>query len=518
MPVTPRYRPAPRYASLGEGFADPVRPAQFPLEKQRFWNDRWAARIGLGELTEAERTAHFCKFEPLPGNLPEPLAMRYHGHQFGMYNPALGDGRGFLFAQLLDPGPIEGEANGEGATGATNATGATSADAGGATRFTNPGPDDRLTEAGRLLDLATKGSGTTPYSRDGDGRLTLKGGVREVLATEMLEALGVSTSKTFSLFETGDRLFRGDEPSPTRSSVLVRLGHSHLRFGSFQRLAYLGEKDRLRELFDFAIEHYVPQARGEGGDPVVRFLRTVTERSARLAASWIAAGFAHGVLNTDNMNIAGESFDYGPYRFVPAYDPAFVAAYFDQTGLYAFGKQPRVVLWNLTRLADALRPLSPAAPLGDALHAFEPAFFEALADRVLFRLGLAPVDPDLDGALCEGVLGFLEETRAPLDRFYFDWFGGLAGEPRALAGPSRAHYEGPHGVALRKSLERHVPVSAAMLEHPYFAREAPVTVIIDEIEALWSAIAERDDWSHFETKVKTIRDLGGALRGPAPTK
>ena len=123
-----------------------------------------------------------------------------------------------------------------------------------------------------------------------------------------------------------------------------------------------------------------------------------------------------------------------------------------------------------------------------------------------------------DGPLSEGVLGFLEETSAPLDRLYFDWFGGLAGEPRALAGPSRAHYEGPHGVALRKSLERHVPVSAAMLEHPYFAREAPVTVIIDEIEALWSAIAERDDWSHFETKVKTIRDLGGALRGPAPTK
>ncbi len=495
MPVTPRYRPAPRYATLGEGFADPVRPAQFPLEKQRFWNDRWAARAGLGELTGAERAAHFCKFEPLPGNLPEPLAMRYHGHQFGMYNPALGDGRGFLFAQLVDPGPDEGAAP-----------------------LANPGPDDRPSEAGRLLDLATKGSGTTPYSRDGDGRLTLKGGVREVLATEMLEALGVSTSKTFSLFETGDRLFRGDEPSPTRSSVLVRLGHSHLRFGSFQRLAYLGEHDRLRKLFDFAIEHYVPQARGEGGDPVVRFLRTVTERSARLAASWIAAGFAHGVLNTDNMNIAGESFDYGPYRFVPEYDPAFVAAYFDQTGLYAFGKQPRVVLWNLTRLADALRPLSPAAPLGDALHAFEPAFFEALADRVRFRLGLAPVDPDLDGALCEGVLGFLEETRAPVDRFYFDWFGGAASEDRALAGPSRAHYEGPHGVALRKSLERHVPVSAAMLEHPYFGREEPVTLIIDEIEALWSAIAERDDWSHFETKVTAIRELGGAIRGLAPAK
>src|SRR5271170_7670008 len=141
------------------------------------------------------------RFEPLPGNLEKPLALRYHGHQFDVYNPALGDGRGFLFAQLQD-------------------------------------------DAGRLLDLGTKGSGQTPWSRGGDGRLTLKGGVREVLATEMLEALGVYTSKSFSLFETGEKLTRGDEPSPTRSSVLVRLGHSHIRIGTFQRLAALKDRPR----------------------------------------------------------------------------------------------------------------------------------------------------------------------------------------------------------------------------------------------------------------------------------
>lgn len=479
MPVSSSYRPAPRYASLGEGFADVVVPARFPSKKPRFWNDRWAAKVGLGDLTIEERAAHFWSFEPLPDNLPAPLAMRYHGHQFGVYNPALGDGRGFLFAQI---------------------------------------EDDR----GRLLDLATKGSGTTPWSRDGDGRLTLKGGVREVLATEMLEALGVSTSKTFSLFETGDRLFRGDEPSPTRSSVLVRLGHSHLRFGTFQRFAYLGEHDRLRAILDFAIDHYAPEARGEGpargeasargdGDLVVRFLRVVTERSARLAASWIAAGFAHGVLNTDNMNICGESFDYGPYRFVPEYDPDFVAAYFDETSLYAFGKQPRVVLWNLTRLADALRPLSPTAPLGDALRTFEATFFEALADRVLFRLGLSRLDPDLDAACCDGVLSFLEDTRAPLDRFYFDWYGGLASEGRAMESPLRPHYEGPHGAALRAALARHAPANPRALEHRYFARSEPVTLLIGEIESLWSAIAERDDWTPFEAKIEAIRDLGDAL-------
>jgi uncharacterized protein YdiU (UPF0061 family) len=160
MPVTARYRPDPLFAQLGPEFADPVAAARFPQRVLRWRNQRWAERVGLGELSAAEWEAHFARFEPLPSNMPAPLAMRYHGHQFRTYNPDIGDGRGFLFAQLRDG-------------------------------------DDRL------LDLATKGSGQTPYSRFGDGRLTLKGGLREVLAAEMLEALGVYTSKPFSLFETG---------------------------------------------------------------------------------------------------------------------------------------------------------------------------------------------------------------------------------------------------------------------------------------------------------------------------
>src|SRR5215813_4414152 len=194
MPVSSAYIPDPRFATLGEGFFDTVTPAAFPEPKLRLWDQRAAARAGLEALTDEEKLAHFARFEPLPGQ-PGPLAMRYHGHQFRSYNPDIGDGRGFLFAQLRDQG-------------------------------------------GRLMDLGTKGSGQTPYSRFGDGRLTLKGGVREVLAAEMLEALGVYTSKAFSLFETGESLERHDEPSPTRASVLVRLSHSHLRLGTFQRLAF----------------------------------------------------------------------------------------------------------------------------------------------------------------------------------------------------------------------------------------------------------------------------------------
>ena len=211
-PMHSPYRPDPQIASLGEKIGDPVRAANFPETTLRFRNDRWAATVGLDGYDDAAWVRHFGRFEPLPDNMPEPLALRYHGHQFRVYNPEIGDGRGFLFAQLRD------------------------------------GHD-------RLLDLGTKGSGTTPYSRRGDGRLTLKGGVREILATEMLEALGVNTSKTFSLIETGEELIRGDEPSPTRSAVMVRLSHSHIRFGTFQRIAAEGNEALMHKLIHYCLEH-----------------------------------------------------------------------------------------------------------------------------------------------------------------------------------------------------------------------------------------------------------------------
>jgi uncharacterized protein YdiU (UPF0061 family) len=312
MPVSARYRPDPLFAKLGPEFADPVAPARFPQHVLRWRNQRWAERVGLGELSASEWEAHFARFEPLPDNMSAPLAMRYHGHQFRTYNPDIGDGRGFLFAQLRDG-------------------------------------DDRL------LDLATKGSGQTPYSRFGDGRLTLKGGVREVLAAEMLEALGVYTSKPFSLFETGEALTRGDEPSPTRSSVLVRLGHSHIRFGTFQRLAFFERPDLIQVLVEHCCAAYYPQHLNLSGEArVAALFGEAVEANARLAGSWMAAGFVHGVLNTDNLNICGESFDYGPWRFVPVSDPTFTAAYFDETGLYAFGRQPEAVSWALAQLGGAL--------------------------------------------------------------------------------------------------------------------------------------------------------------------
>ena len=472
MSVSSRYRPAPVVTALGPDFYDAVAPARFPFHRLRHRNQRWAARVGLDTLDDAEWERHFASFDPLPGNLPAPLALRYHGHQFRVYNPALGDGRGFLFAQLRDA------------------------------------------EDDRLLDLGTKGSGQTPYSRDGDGRLTLKGGVREVLATEMLEALGVYTSKSFSLFETGEMLFRGDEPSPTRSSVLVRLSHSHVRFGTFQRFAQRGEHAQLARLLEYAVrEHFPTLASSAVADTPAAFLGAVVRRSAELAASWMMAGFVHGVLNTDNMNVTGESFDYGPYRFLPTYDPEFTAAYFDHHGLYAYGNQPAIVEWNLARLAETLLPLGARPGLEAAVAGYGPAFERALVERFLVRLGLAARGPDEDAALGTAVFRFLTESQIGFEQFFFDWYGGAASAGRARASPIAARYDDSSFAAVRARFDDHAPLAPARLTHPYFQRPRPCTLLIDEIETLWDAIAGGDDWSLFAAKLAEIGELRAALAG-----
>ncbi|MBO9590179.1 protein adenylyltransferase SelO [Devosia sp.] len=459
-----QFIPAQSHADLGRDFFDPVAPADFPKTILRHRDQRWADRIGLGDLTEEEWLKHFGRFEPLPGSLPQPLALRYHGHQFRTYNPDLGDGRGFLFAQCVDP------------------------------------------VDGRLLDLATKGSGKTLWSRGGDGRLTLKGGVREVLATEMLEALGVYTSKSFSLVETGEELYRGDEPSPTRSAVLTRLSHSHIRIGTFQRLAYLEDTDNLRRLVDYSIANYYPHLAG-AADPTAALLEAVVERVALLGAQWIAAGFVHGVLNTDNINITGESFDYGPWRFLPVYDPDFTAAYFDQTGLYSFGRQPDTLAWNLTRLAECLLPLSNIEALEPALNTVWPIFRTQLPLAMLRRLGLSPRDGDSNNAFVTALFGFLSASKAPYEQFFFDWRGGALSTERAARSPAAKFYATDAFRPLADLLETFGPSDDVNLDHAYFAREKPRTMLIDDMEAIWAPIAESDDWSLFHQTLSEIAEM-----------
>ena len=459
MPASSAYRPDPRFFDLGEAYGDAVRPADFPETRLRRRNDRAAATVGLETLTDEEWIAHFGRFEPLPGQ-PGPVAMRYHGHQFRTYNPDLGDGRGFLAAQLR--------------------------------------ADD-----GRLLDLGTKGSGQTPWSRGGDGRLTLKGGVREVLAAEMLETLGVPTSRAFSLIETGEALERGDEPSPTRSAVLVRLSHSHIRFGTFQRAAYIGRPDMIEVLVEHARALYHP---GVAPGDVAGFLRAVVEASARLAARWIAAGFVHGVLNTDNLNVTGESFDYGPWRFLPYYEPGFTAAYFDQFGLYAFARQPEAVFWALTQLGGALKLIAEVEPLTEALNGFGPAYIRELRAAFLARLGVGSLGEAADQRLLDTTLGLLREGGEALrwEPLFFDWFGGFASAARALAGPRAKLYQGEAFDAFRFALFEHEPERAERLEHPFFTGSGPEEMLIDEVEAIWAAVDASDDWGPFEAKLARL--------------
>jgi len=466
MPVSPTYRPDPRFQTLGPEFADPVRAEPFPQMILRYRNDRAAASVGLDTLTDAEWIGHFGRFEPLPGNIDPPLAQRYHGHQFRVYNPELGDGRGFTFAQMREAPSLQGG-------------------------------------VGRLLDLGTKGSGRTPWSRSGDGRLTLKGGVREVLATAMLEALGVPTSRSFSLIETGEYLVRGDEPSPTRSAVLVRLSHGHIRFGSFQRHAFFDRPDRIAELVDHVADLYYPELEGADDRPLA-LLRAVVGRSARLAAAWMAAGFVHGVLNTDNMNLSGESFDYGPYRFLPHNDPNFTAAYFDHQGLYSFGRQPEAVFWNLQQLAGALSLVADGEALAEVLNGFGAAYREALTAAILARLGVRSRGEAADAGLAKATFAAFAQGGEALrwEPLFFDWFGGEAG--RAMAGPRGEIYADEGFATFRAEIAAFEPDRPERLADPYFARPEPEELLYDQIEALWAPIAENDDWTAFHGKLAAI--------------
>jgi uncharacterized protein YdiU (UPF0061 family) len=474
MPLSNSYAAAPVHDRLGPGFFDAVLPAHFPQHTLRYRNHIWAARVGLGELSDDEWINHFARFAALPGNFPQPLALRYHGHQFRSYNPDIGDGRGFLFAQIID-----------------------SVD-------------------GRVLDLGTKGSGQTPYSRAGDGRLTLKGGVRELLATSMLEALGVNTSKTFSLIETGENLVRNDEPSPTRSAVLVRLNHSHIRIGTFQRLAFERDGEKMQRLVDHVLEHYFGDvwrvvAHANPSERAVAMLKESCRRVAHTGAAWMAAGFVHGVLNTDNINITGESFDYGPYRFLAHYDPEFTAAYFDHSGLYAYGRQPETLMWNLGRLAECLLLVAERDGLVDALNVFPQIFEPALGEAVCRRLNLVPQSHDKNTELVSAIYGFMHATSCPFERVFFDWHSGLISQARAAQSPLSTHYATPAFESVKQLLAGYEAASPERLGHDYFSGEGPCTLLIEEIEKIWSAIALSDDWQPLARKLKAIAVMGQAI-------
>jgi serine/tyrosine/threonine adenylyltransferase len=470
MSLGPNYRPDLRFARLGPEFGDDVEAADFPAHNLRWRNQHAAHSIGLETVSDNQWIDYFGKFVPLPDIGQKPVAMRYHGHQFRTYNPQLGDGRGFLLGQVRD-------------------------------------------DQGRLLDFGTKGSGQTPWSRQGDGRLTLKGGVREILAASLLEAYGVKTSRAFSLIETGEDLARNDEPSPTRSAVLVRLQHSHVRFGTFQRHAFLERPDNLTKLVDHCVDCYYPHLLAlEGPQRVAAFVREVAVATARMVAGWMAAGFVHGVLNTDNMNVTGESFDYGPWRFLPYADANFTAAYFDHQGLYAYGRQPEAGLWNLKQLAGALTSICPIADLTDALRAYPPAFAQAQVTAMCVRLGVKQGD-DVDAArvMLDAMFAFMAASGVSWDGFFHDWYCGPLSAARAKAGPRAGLYTGAEFEAWRASIAGFDADRPTRLTLPYLQQSEPTSLVIEEVEKLWEAIATHDDWTLFDAKIRQIEKLRAVL-------
>lgn len=470
----------PSIEGLGEAYWDGVEAAAFPQTRLRFRNDALLEQLGLDPAAVADRDfeAAYGRFEarqPL-------LALRYHGTQFGTYNPFLGDGRGFLYGQLRD---IRGD----------------------------------------LQDLGSKGSGTTPWSRGGDGRLTLKGGVREIIAAEALHRLGVSTSRTLSLVETGEELYRSDEPSPTRSSVMVRLARTHLRFGSCERLLHRREPQQLERLWRHVQATYYPQLdQLEAEDRGLALYGELVERVARLAAEWMVAGFTHGVLNTDNMSLAGESFDYGPFAFLDSWDPGFTAAYFDQTSLYAYGQQPRVCHHNLRLLQEPLAMLWPRQELEQRLGRFGSVYTAHYRSRLMRRLGFdaALLEPGGKDWLASDAL---PDLLLPTLQLLVDWpvaygsffaclerhvaLAGLPAEAEALVpfvpgapDPPRATWLAWRDVWWAWSQTWPHPETIA----PSLARwNLPITPVRAEIERIWAAIDQRDDWSLLEDWLEQTR-------------
>ena len=465
-----KYEPA--IENLGDDYYDLVAAAEFPQHWLRFRNDLLLPLLNLDPDTVSDR--NFIEaFGEFQGVRPF-LALCYHGYQFGAYNPFLGDGRGFLYGQVR-------------------------------------GIDNNL------YDLGTKGSGRTPYSRSADGRLTLKGGIREVLAAEALHHLGVNTSRCLSLIETGESLWRGDEPSPTRSSVMVRLSSSHIRFGTFERLHYLKRPDLIRKLLDRVIALYYREL-NDLEDKYLRFYDALITKVAELAAQWMAAGFCHGVLNTDNMSITGESFDYGPYAFIENYDARFTAASFDYGGRYSYGNQPYICKFNLEMLQLPLAMVTERSELEVALTEFDARYQQHYQRLIYQKLGFSDFS-ELSQDLVGVTIQLLEDTGVGYHQFFAELAQGfnygwredsnLILENAPFIGKTISF--APNSISDRWRQTYHkclnkLPVSELkdvgdrlMVSNPATALLRPV------IESVWQAIAEDNDWQPFYDLVSKLQ-------------
>ncbi len=355
LPQTPFYARVdltpverPRLVHLNESLA-----AQFGLRRKDFDGDNFLAHLGGKPLPE-----HFAT-----------LAMAYCGHQFGVFNPALGDGRALLLGEASD-------------------------------------------RTGQIWEFQLKGSGPTPYSRGFDGRAVLRSVIREYLASEAIQALGIPTTRALCVVDS-DTPVRREQME--RAAMMIRLAPSHLRFGSFELFYSQGQHAELRQLVDHTLRHHFPQFPCDEGGYLAWFAEVV-RRTACLVADWQAYGFCHGVMNTDNFSILGLTFDYGPFGFLERYEPTHICNHSDDQGRYAFDQQPRMAFWNCLCLAQALTPLIGEAHLRAALQGFEPALQARYLQRMRARLGLT-TEREADSELVAALLTLLETQQLDYTRF-----------------------------------------------------------------------------------------------------
>ncbi len=378
------------YARLPAVFHTRVAPTPVAQPRLVLFNPPLARALGLDPdaCAHPDAAALFTGNQLPPG--AEPLAQAYAGHQYG-HLARLGDGRAILLGEHLTP-------------------------------------------AGARFDIQLKGPGPTPYSRSGDGRAALGPMLREYLISEAMQALGIPTTRSLAVATTGESVFR-EQPLP--GAVLTRVAASHIRVGTFEYFAALGDTAALRLLADHTLRRHFPE-RAESEQPVGALLAETIERQAALIAQWMRVGFVHGVMNTDNMALSGETIDYGPCAFIDSYDPAAVFSSIDRHGRYAFGQQPAIAAWNLARLAEALLPILHSDPetalalAEEAIDSFHQRFRRHWLAALRGKLGLFTDEPD-DATLAEDFLALLHQTRADYTRTFRQLHPTTAPSDPALA-------------------------------------------------------------------------------------
>src|ERR1700761_1093256 len=369
------------YAREVPGLSVPWTAASAPAPELQVLNEELAAELSVDPAALGEPSGVAL----LVGQVPEgvtTVAQAYAGHQFGMYSPRLGDGRALLLGEVTDV-------------------------------------------QGRRRDLHLKGSGRTPFSRGGDGKAALGPMLREYVIGEAMHGLGIPTTRALAVVTTGERVLREEGAQP--GAVLARVAGSHLRVGTFQYAAASGDRDLLRALADYAITRHYPEA-ADAPNPYLDLYRRVVGAQALLVARWMLVGFVHGVMNTDNTTISGETIDYGPCAFMDTFDPATVFSSIDSDGRYAYGNQPWVLQWNLARLAESLLPLidddsqAAADAATEALSGFADAYDQHWAEGLAAKLGLTAPDREL----ADDILKLMQTQKVDFTVFFRALSAGTA--------------------------------------------------------------------------------------------